>query len=211
MTDTLKQYLDQMPLIAILRGITPNECEDVVGALFDAGFRIVEVPLNSPDPLISIRLIARSFGDSMLVGAGTVLSVDHVRQVADAGGTLIVSPNTDPALISASVAAELVSIPGAATPSEAFTAVAAGASAIKVFPAEMISPAILSSWRSVIPDTVPLLPVGGIDASNMAEYWQNGASGFGLGSALYQSKSSLAEVSANATKLIWTAASAMKT
>lgn len=170
MHNIFRHYLDEMPLIAILRGITPDRCERVVQALFAAGFRIIEVPLNSPEPLESIERVAARFGDSMLVGAGTVQKVEQVAQVGDHGGRMIVSPNTETEVIEATVSAQMVSIPGAATPSEAFTALAAGADAIKVFPAEMISPQILASWRSVIPNTVALLPVGGIDGNNMTDY-----------------------------------------
>ena len=210
MHNIFRHYLDEMPLIAILRGITPDQCESVVEALFAAGLRIVEVPLNSPEPLESIERIAARFGDSMLVGAGTVLTVEQVGQVGGHGGRLIVSPNTNTEVIEATVSAQMLSIPGAATPSEAFTALAAGANAIKVFPAEMISPQILASWRSVIPNTVALLPVGGIDGNNMTDYWQAGADGFGLGSALYKAGRSLGDVSANATKFAWTVNAAKK-
>lgn len=211
MHDIFRHYLDEMPLIAILRGITPDQCESFVEALYAAGLRIIEVPLNSPEPLASIERIAARFGDTMLVGAGTVLAVEQVAQVNNHGGRLIVSPNTNTEVIEATVSAQMVSIPGAATPSEAFTALAAGANAIKVFPAEMISPKILASWRSVIPDTVSLLPVGGIDGNNMAAYWQAGADGFGLGSALYKPGRSLGDVSANATKFAWTVTAAKNT
>lgn len=210
MTNLLNQYMSELPLVAILRGITPQQSEDVVEALYGAGFRIVEVPLNSPDPLNSIERIAKKFGDDMLVGAGTVLNTDQVRQVKDRGGRLIVSPNTDISVIEASVALEMVSIPGAATPSEAFTCIAKGAHAVKVFPAEMITPSILSSWRAVLPASVALLPVGGIDHNNMLDYWQAGASGFGLGGSLYKPNLSLGDISANATKLAWSMTSMMK-
>lgn len=210
MTNLLNQYMSELPLVAILRGITPQQSEDVVEALYGAGFRIVEVPLNSPDPLDSIERIAKQFGDDMLVGAGTVLNTDQVRQVKDRGGRLIVSPNTDISVIEASVALEMVSIPGAATPSEAFTCIAKGAHAVKVFPAEMITPSILSSWRAVLPASVALLPVGGIDHNNMLDYWQAGASGFGLGGSLYKPNLSLGDISANATKLAWSMTSMMK-
>ena len=211
MANTLDGYLSELPLMAILRGITPEECEPVVEALFAAGFRMVEVPLNSPQPLQSIERIAKAFGDQMLIGAGTVLTPDEVTHVNDSGGTLIVTPNTNVDVIGPAVKLDLTCIPGAATPSEAFTAMAAGAHAVKVFPAEMIGPKILASWRAVIPDTVPLLPVGGIDSHNMAEYWQAGAAGFGLGSALYKPGKSLGDISASATKLVWSATSLTKT
>ena len=210
MTDRLNQYMNELPLIAILRGITPQQSESVVEALYAAGFRIVEVPLNSPDALDSIERIAKQFGDDMLVGAGTVLKTDQVTQVKDRGGQMIVSPNTDVSVIQASVAQEMVTIPGAATPSEAFAGIAAGAHAVKVFPAEMITPSILASWRAVIPASAGLLPVGSINHTNMADYWQAGASGFGLGGSLYTPNLSLGDISANATKLAWSMASTMK-
>ena len=211
MTSTLDDYLDDLPLIAILRGITPEDCEAVTEALFAAGFRMVEVPLNSPQALRSIERIAHQFGDGMLVGAGTVLTPDQVRQVNDNGGRLIVAPNTNLQVIQASVEAGMITIPGAATPTEAFAGIHAGASAVKVFPAEAIGPQVLASWRAVIPDTAPLLPVGGIDSHNMADYWQAGAAGFGLGSALYKPGKSLGDISASATKLVWSATSLTKT
>ncbi len=211
MTNLLNQYMSELPLVAILRGITPQQSEDVVEALYGAGFRLVEVPLNSPNPLDSIERIAKQFGDDMLVGAGTVLSTDQVAQVSDRGGRLIVSPNTNISVIEASIARQMISIPGAATPSEAFTCIAKGAHAVKVFPAEMITPSILSSWRAVLPASVALLPVGGIDHNNMLDYWQAGASGFGLGGSLYKPNLSLGDISANATKLAWSMTSTMKT
>ena len=211
MTSALDDYLDDIPLIAILRGITPQDCEAVTEALFAAGFRMVEVPLNSPQALRSIERIAHQFGDGMLVGAGTVLTPDQVRQVHENGGRLIVAPNTNLPVIQAGVEAGMITIPGAATPTEAFAGINAGASAVKVFPAEAIAPRVLASWRAVIPDTVPLLPVGGIDSHNMADYWQAGAAGFGLGSALYKPGKSLGDISASATKLVWSATSLTKT
>lgn len=210
MANALNDYLSELPLIAILRGITPEECVQVVEAVFAAGFRIVEVPLNSPQPLQSIERIANAFDGQMLIGAGTVLTPDEVMQVHDCGGKLIVAPNTNVGVIGKAIDLGLTCIPGAATPSEAFAAMAAGAHAVKVFPAEMIEPKILASWCSVIPDTFPLLPVGGIDGHNMADYWQAGASGFGLGGALYKAGKRLDEISASAIKLAWSATAAKK-
>lgn len=210
MPNGFEQHLSTLPLIAILRGVTPNECEAVTEALYAAGFRIVEVPLNSPSALKSIERLAKQFVDQMLVGAGTVLTTDEVNEIYNSGGKLIVAPNTNIDVIRTSVGLNLTTIPGAATPSEAFAAMTAGADAVKVFPAEMVSPQILASWRSVIPDTLPLLPVGGIDGNTMALYWQAGASGFGLGSALFKPGKSLSDVSASAIKLVWSMSSAMK-
>jgi 2-dehydro-3-deoxyphosphogalactonate aldolase len=171
---------------------------------------MIEVPLNSPQPLLSIQRIADIFGDTMLVGAGTVLDVTSVHRVKDHGGRLIVAPNTNTAVIEAAVDAGLMAIPGAATPSEVFTALSAGAHGIKVFPAEMITPSILHSWRAVVPKDVPLIPVGGVDGTNMADYWSAGASGFGLGSSLFKPDQSLEELGINATKLVWSLSNAMK-
>jgi 2-dehydro-3-deoxyphosphogalactonate aldolase len=210
LTTSLQRYLDELPLIAILRGITPEEAAPVAQTLFSAGIRIVEVPLNSPEPLQSIRRIADAVGDTMLVGAGTVLDVPSVHQVKDHGGALIVAPNTNTAVVQAAVAAELTAIPGAATPSEVFAALNAGAHGIKAFPAEMITPAILRSWRAVVPMDIPLIPVGGIDSTNMADYWSAGATGFGLGSSLYKPGQSVDELGINATKLVWSLSSALK-
>jgi 2-dehydro-3-deoxyphosphogalactonate aldolase len=186
------------PLVAIIRGVKPDEAEAIGGALVEAGIRIIEVPLNSPQPLDSIARLAGRFGDDALIGAGTVLSLADVARVADAGGRLIVSPNTDAEVIRASVAAGLVSAPGYFTPTEAFTAIAAGASAIKLFPAEAASPIVVKAQRAVIPRSVPLLVVGGLTPDKMAAYFEAGADGFGLGGALYRPGQDAAQVSAQA-------------
>lgn len=178
-------WLQPLPLVAILRGLTPQDALPVGAALFDAGFRVIEVPLNSPQPLDSIALLAREFGDRCLVGAGTVLTPGQVAQVKDAGGKLIVMPHGDTAVIRAAKAAELVCTPGVATPTEAFAALAAGADALKLFPAEQLPPSVLKAWSSVLPKGTALLPVGGITPGNMAPYRKAGAAGFGIGSALY--------------------------
>lgn len=182
MSDT---WLQPLPLVAILRGLTPVEAPAIGAALFDAGFRILEVPLNSPQPLESIARLARDFGERCLVGAGTVLSPAQVAEVAAAGGKLIVMPHADTEVIAAAERAGLRCIPGAATPTEAFAALRAGADALKLFPAEQLPPAVLKAWRSVLPAGTALLPVGGITPQRMAEYRAAGAAGFGIGSALY--------------------------
>jgi len=173
-----------MPLAAILRGIVPSEVEPIGEALVDAGFRIIEVPLNSPRALRSIAKLAKRFGDSVLIGAGTVTRDTEVYSVASAGGRLIVSPHTDPAVVAATRNVRMVSIPGFLTPTEAFTAVNAGADALKLFPASAVHPALVQGLEAVLPD-VPVLPVGGIDASSMAPWWAAGARGFGVGGSLY--------------------------
>ena len=173
------------PLIAILRGVRPFEAEAIGEVLVEAGFTLIEVPMNSPDPLESIARLARSLGDHAMIGAGTVLTPDQVEAVRAAGGTMVISPNADPAVIAASVAAGLVSLPGIATPTEAFAALAAGASAIKLFPAEGASPSVLRAMRAVLPRDLRILPVGGIAPGSMQLWRDAGADGFGLGSALY--------------------------
>ena len=198
MRDELQSYLNELPLVAILRGITPDETIGIVDAIYQAGFRMVEVPLNSPEPLKSIERIANEFGDRMLVGAGTVLTSQQTQDVNAAGGRLIVSRNTDVDVICTSVSLGLVSLPGVATPSEAFSAIDAGAHGVKAFPAEMVTPAVLKSWKSVLPATLPTLAVGGIDISNIAAYWHAGANGFGLGGALYKAGKSKDAVAADA-------------
>ncbi len=181
----ISAWLGQLPLIAILRGLKPDEAVTVGQALFDAGFCILEVPLNSPRPLTSIGLLREHFGERCLIGAGTVLSSTQVDEVAAAGGQLIVMPHSDVGVIAAAKRAGLVCTPGAATPTEAFAALAAGADALKIFPAEQVSPAVIKAWRAVLPRDLALLPVGGITPDNMAEYVAAGANGFGIGSALY--------------------------
>jgi len=178
-------WLQPLPLVAILRGLTPQDALPVGAALFDAGFRVIEVPLNSPQPLESIALLAREFGDRCLVGAGTVLTPEQVAQVKSAGGKLIVMPHGDTTVIRAAKAAGLVCTPGVATPTEAFAALAAGADALKLFPAEQLPPPVLKAWSSVLPKGTALLPVGGITPDNMGAYRKAGAAGFGIGSALY--------------------------
>lgn len=194
----LNDYLADLPLIAILRGVTPEEIVPVGRALYDAGFRAIEIPLNSPRPLQSIELLARELGDACLVGAGTVLNEQQVSDVAQAGGRLVVSPNANTAVILASKAAGMASAPGVATPSEGFAALEAGADALKLFPAEQLGPAVLKAWRAVFPAALPMLPVGGISPDNMQPYVQAGASGFGLGSALYKPGLGVDQVAANA-------------
>ena len=181
-----QRHFAACPLVAIVRGVTPDEAEAIGEALVGAGIRIIEVPLNSPDPFDSIARLARSLGDRALVGAGTVLDVESVARVADAGSRIVVSPNVDTDVIRATVARGLVASPGYFTPSEAFAALGAGAHALKMFPAEAASPEVVKAQRAVLPRDVPLLVVGGVTPQSMAGYFAAGADGFGLGGGVYR-------------------------
>ncbi|ACO81212.1 2-keto-3-deoxy-6-phosphogalactonate aldolase [Azotobacter vinelandii CA] len=192
----------QLPLVAILRGITAEEILPVGRVLYDAGFRLIEVPLNSPRPLESIRLLAAELGQRCLVGAGTVLEAGQIEAVAAAGGRLIVMPHSDARLIRAAKAAGLFCAPGVATPTEGFAALEAGADALKLFPAEQFGPAVVKAWRAVFARDIALLPVGGIAPDSLQPYLDAGASGFGLGSALYQPGLSAAEVGQRAAAFV---------
>jgi 2-dehydro-3-deoxyphosphogalactonate aldolase len=180
----LRDLLNELPLIAILRGIRPAEMPAAADALMAAGFRILEVPLNSPQPLESIRHLAGRAG--LLSGAGTVLTAAEVEAVAAAGGRLVVAPNADGEVIAAAKRHGLTALPGVATPTEAFAALKAGADGLKMFPAELLPPKAIKAWRAVLPAGTLLLPVGGITPETMADYLAAGADGFGLGSALYK-------------------------
>lgn len=179
-------YLAHCPLVAIIRGVTPEQAVDVGEAIFAAGIRIIEVPLNSPDPIASIGRLAERFGDRALIGAGTVLEPEDVARVAEVGGRLIVSPNAYAPVIEAAVAAGMVSAPGFYTPSEAFAALRAGAHALKFFPAEAASPAVVKAQRAVLPPDIPLLVVGGVSPETIPGWLAAGADGFGLGSGVYR-------------------------
>ena len=183
---SFSDWLRPFPLIAILRGIRPAEALEVGEVLADAGFRIVEVPLNSPEPYASIVKLAKRFSDQVLVGAGTVTDPEQVGRIADAGGALVVMPHSDPQVVEAAKRRGLYAVPGFATPTEAFRMIAAGADALKLFPAEANPPKVLKALRAVLPPEMPVLPVGGITPGNLREYWDAGAGGFGLGSALYK-------------------------
>ena len=184
--EDFRRYFAECPLVAIIRGVTPAEAEGIASALYDGGIRIIEVPLNSPQPLDSIRIIAERFGDRTLVGAGTVLDPEDVLKVRGAGGRLIVSPNTNTAVIEATVAAEMVSSPGYFTPSEALAAIRAGAHSIKLFPAEAASRKVVKSQKAVLPKDIPLIVVGGVTPDAIPGWLEGGADGFGLGGGLYQ-------------------------
>jgi len=205
MTDPATRFAEAFaacPLVAILRGLTPAEAEGIGDALVDAGFTLLEVPLNSPDPLTSIAAMAKRYAGRAMVGAGTVLTPEAVAQVADAGGGLIISPNTDTDVIRASVARGLVSLPGYYTPSEGFAALAAGAHALKLFPADGASPAFLKAQRAVLPKATRVLAVGGISPDTMAPWRAAGADGFGLGSNLYRAGKSVADVARDAAAFV---------
>ncbi len=197
-TEEFRHYFDLCPLVAVIRGVTPDEVEAIGAAIFDAGIRIIEVPLNSPDPLASIGRLAAAFGDRALIGAGTVLTPDQVGEVKAVGGRLIVSPNTNPAVIRATVAAGMVSAPGYFTPSEAFTAIEAGAHTLKFFPAESTTPAVIRAQKAVLPKHIAIIVVGGIKPDTMPAWREAGADGFGLGSGLYKPGQSAAETTEKA-------------
>jgi len=182
----LVPYLDPLPLIAVLRGITPEEIPSIGDALVDAGFRVLEVPLNSPRPFDSIALLDKRYGERCLLGAGTVLDVADVPRVRDAGGRVVVMPHADVAVIRAAKAAGMLCVPGVATPTEAFAALAAGADGLKMFPAEGLPPGALRAWRAVLPRDTLVFAVGGMRPDNLEPYWAAGASGFGTGTPLYK-------------------------
>ncbi len=191
----LKDYLDHLPLIAILRGLKPDEAIAIGHALVDKGVAIIEVPLNSPSPLESIARLTKEFGDKILIGAGTVLSPTAVGEVKDAGGRIIVMPNSDAAVIRKAKSLGLFCAPGVMTPTEGFAALANGADALKLFPADILPPKYVKAVRAIYPRETLLLPVGGITPDTMTAFHQAGANGFGLGSALYKPGQS-AEVTA---------------
>jgi 2-dehydro-3-deoxyphosphogalactonate aldolase len=181
-----QKYFAACPLISVIRGVTPDEAEAVGEAIYEAGIRIIEVPMNSPDPLGSIEKLARRMGDLALIGAGTVLNRQQVADVQAAGGQIIVSPNTNTDVIAASVDAGLVSCPGFFTPSEGFAAIEAGAHALKLFPAEAATPAYVKAQRAVLPKDIPLLVVGSVKPELMGAWVEAGANGFGLGSGVFK-------------------------
>jgi 2-dehydro-3-deoxyphosphogalactonate aldolase len=182
------------PLIAILRGVTPDEADSIAAVIVEAGFGAIEVPLNSPDPLVSIEIIARLFGDKVMVGAGTVLEPHEVDEVAGAGARLVVAPNADRAVIERAAKLKLAALPGVATMTEAFQALKAGASGLKLFPGESTPPEAVRAWRAVLPKETELYPVGGVTPERIAPYRRAGANGFGVGSALFKPGASAEEV-----------------
>ena len=198
----IQPFLDRLPLIAILRDITPEEVIAVAESLVDAGFTIIEVPLNSPRPLESIERLKAKYDDEILIGAGTVTTPAQVADVAKSGARMVVMPHGDPEVVRAAKAAGLACTPGVATPTEAFAALANGADALKLFPAELLTPAVLKSMRSVLPQATRILPMGGITPDSMAGYVAAGANGFGLGGALYRRGDDPARVARNALDFV---------
>tara|TARA_E500000178_G_scaffold331132_1_gene363732 strand:+ start:687 stop:1328 length:642 start_codon:yes stop_codon:yes gene_type:complete len=190
--------IEKHPLIAILRGIKPTEVVDVAEILIEKDFKIIEIPLNSPDPIRSIELLTHYFENHAIIGAGTVLDEASIRSIAEAGAKLIVMPNGNGIVVKAAKDRGLIAIPGIATPSEAFAMIEAGADALKLFPAEGIPPSVLKAMKAVLPSTVPILPVGGITPEKMNDYLKAGAIGFGLGSALYKPGMTLRDIRKNA-------------
>jgi 2-dehydro-3-deoxyphosphogalactonate aldolase len=197
--DRFAAAMHHLPLVAILRGVRPDEAVAIGRALFDAGWRLIEVPLNSPEPLRSIEALVQALPEA-LVGAGTVLTPAAVRDVHAAGGRMIVAPNFDAAVVRESVRLGMVSLPGVMSPTEVFAALAAGAAALKLFPAEAIAPAVVKALRAVLDPTVRVLPVGGITPTNIADYRAAGASGFGIGSSLYKPGMTVAQVAVQARR-----------
>jgi 2-dehydro-3-deoxyphosphogalactonate aldolase len=199
MTQTIE---DRLPLVAILRGLEPDRAVAVGEALVAAGFDIIEVPLNSPDPLASIAALVAALGDRALIGAGTVLAEAEVDALAAIGARLVVSPNANPAVIARTAAHGMVSLPGVLTPTEMFAALEAGASGLKIFPAEMVGPVGVKAVRAVLPRAVPVLAVGGISAANMGDYLAAGADGFGIGGSLFTPGKPLDAIAADARAIV---------
>ncbi|MEQ1881564.1 MAG: 2-dehydro-3-deoxy-6-phosphogalactonate aldolase [Burkholderiales bacterium] len=194
---TFNDWLRLCPLVSILRGVRPDEAVAIGEALVEADFRIIEVPLNSPDPFDSIARLSKRFGSDILIGAGTVIDARKVSSIADAGGRLVVLPHADERVVKSAKALGLFVVPGFATPTEAFKMIEAGSDALKLFPAEANPPNVLRALRAVLPREMPILPVGGITSQNMTDYWQAGADGFGLGSALYKPGNSVTQVASS--------------
>jgi 2-dehydro-3-deoxyphosphogalactonate aldolase len=197
-----RDAMARLPLVAILRGVTPAEVVSIGAVLIEAGFSMIEVPLNSPDPIESIAKLQAPFGDRALIGAGTVVTPARVADVAATGAKLLVMPHADVAVIRAAKAAGMICVPGILTPTEGFAALAAGADALKLFPAELAGPSVLRALRSVFPAGTAFLPVGGIKPDNMDGFVAAGAAGFGLGSALYRPGDDVAMVAANAAAFV---------
>lgn len=200
--ETPHDFFGRTPLVAILRGAEPEAVADVGAAIIKAGIDILEVTLNSPEPIKSIEILSTRFGDTALIGAGTVTTVDDVDRVADAGGRIIVSPNTNIDVIRQARRRGLYSLPGVFTPSEAFTALGAGADGLKVFPAEIFPPAALKAFKAVLPKTAKLFVVGGINNANMKNYIAAGATGFGIGSTIYKPNKKANDIYTDASTIV---------
>lgn len=209
MNISLSTYLSPIPLIAILRGIQSSECVDIARAIYAAGFRCIEIPLNSPDAITSIALLVQHLPKDCLIGAGTVMTPDQVAAVHQTGARLIVMPHADTEVIRAAKGLDMLCTPGVATLTEAFAALQAGADALKLFPSESVPPSVLKAWRSVLPAQTICLPVGGVKPDGMHAYVDAGAQGFGLGSNLYKASWNTMQVKANAEAyvLAWQALS----
>ena len=197
-----ESLLESLPLVAILRGLLPSRAVDVGNTIFSAGIRSIEVPLNSPEPFVSIRKLAELFGDQCLCGAGTVLSVDDVARTHEAGGRLIVAPNCDSEVIAAALRLDMVVMPGIATATEAFAAIRAGARHLKLFPGATYGPGHLKALRDVLPAHVRIYPVGGVGADDVAQWLQAGAAGFGFGSDLFRPTYSIEEIAQRARRVV---------
>lgn len=197
----VKDWLARSPIVAILRGVKPDEVEAIVEVLEESRILVVEVPLNSPQPFDSIARIARRFGERLLVGAGTVMSPDDVKRIAEIGGRLIVTPHADPAVTAQAKSSGLFAVPGFFTPTEAFALLKAGADALKLFPAEGASPQVLSALRAVLPPQTAVLAVGGVTHANLAAWHRAGAAGYGIGSSIYKPGDKAADVRAKAKAL----------
>ena len=198
----LEDALEVCGIVAILRGVTPDEVVAVSQTLYDAGIRVVEVPLNSPEPFISIEKLSKTFAEKMIVGAGTVLSVQDVNVLKAHGGQISVSPDCNEATISRAVELGMVPLPGVFTPTEAFTAIRAGAKHLKLFPAELASPQTIKAWKAVLPKNVKIYAVGGVTPENMGAWLVAGASGFGIGSSIFKPGMSMAKISESAHSLV---------
>jgi 2-dehydro-3-deoxyphosphogalactonate aldolase len=197
-----KNLLKEVPVIAIIRGVKPEDAVDVAEVMYEAGVRAIEVPLNSPNPFASIKLIADALGDKMLVGAGTVLTVEDVQKLYEAGGQIVVSPNTDPEVIAASKGFGILSYPGVMTVTECFAALKAGADALKLFPADVVGINFIKAAKVVLPQGTEIFAVGGVNEKNMVDWTAAGADGFGLGSSLYKPGMSLDEIRERCVKAV---------
>ena len=202
MTMTLSDALQRLPLVAVLRGISPDEAEPVGAALIEAGFTIMEAPLNSPEPYRTIELLGKTFGDRAITGAGTVLRPDQVERVANYDGRICVSPSLNEEVVRATRSAGMISMPGVFTPSEAFRALEAGADALKLFPGDAMSPKVVKALRAVLPPETILAVTGGVDAGNLADFIAAGSNGVGIGSALYKPGKPVEAVAEDARRFV---------